>query len=159
MPMIRIKYTILGWAIALSVFSTCSRDEDFTAIVVDPALQPYFESFVSEASKRGKILDLSKVNGLLADIEEAKVLGRCAQGAISGSTVTIDSEFWRKATNWEKEYVIFHELGHCALNRRHLEDQNADGTCVSMMQSGTNGCRMIYNAQTRSGYLDELFSP
>jgi len=66
--------------------------------------------------------------------------------------------FWETASFAEKEYVVFHELGHCALNRRHLDTKNADGTCLSMMQSGNGSCKMNYNAQNRSKYLDELFS-
>jgi hypothetical protein len=49
-------------------------------------------------------------------------------------------------------------LGHCALNRRHTDATNKDGTCISMMQSGNGSCKMVYNAQNRSKYLDELFS-
>jgi hypothetical protein len=70
----------------------------------------------------------------------------------------IDRLFWETATMTEKEYVIFHELGHCALNRRHLDTTYKDGTCTSMMQSGNGSCKMVYNAQNRSKYLDELFS-
>lgn len=159
MPVIRNQYLPLATVLVLLIFPACNREEAFTGAVVDPALQSYFESFASEGLKRGKTIDMSRVSGILADIEDAKVLGRCTQGSVSGSTVTIDTEFWTKANAWEKEYVIFHELGHCVLNRRHLDEQKADGACSSMMQSGTSGCKMVYNAQTRSGYLDELFSP
>jgi hypothetical protein len=141
------------------LISACAREEEFAGAVVDPALKPLFDKFVAEGLQRGKTIDMSRISGTLADIPEAKVLGRCAQGTISGSTLTIDAAFWSSAGAWEKEYVVFHELGHCALDRRHLEDQKADGSCKSIMQSGTSSCKMIYNAQTRSGYLDELFSP
>ncbi len=146
----------LAVAVAVLLVSSCSKDE-VTEFFVQTELQPYFDSFVEEALLRGKSLDMTRVNGVIEDIEGTQVLGRCEQASESGNFVTIDAAFWNKATYWEKEYVIFHELGHCVLDRRHLEDQNPDGTCVSMMQSGTSDCRMTYNAQTRSKYLDELF--
>ena len=36
--------------------------------------------------------------------------------------VEIDPIFWQEATDTEKEVLIFHELGHCVLNRDHDED-------------------------------------
>lgn len=155
---VMIKWPYI-FTLVLFVLSACAREEEFAGAVVDPSLQPLFDRFVAEGQQRGRTVDMSRISGVVADIPETKVLGRCAQGAISGSTLTVDAAFWNSAGNWEKEYVVFHELGHCALNRRHLEDQKADGACKSIMQSGTTGCKMIYNAQTRSGYLDELFSP
>ena len=150
---------ISAYVLVFVFFSACTREEEFAGAVVDPALKPLFDRFVSEGLQRGRTIDMSRISGVIADIPETKVLGRCAQGTISGSTLTIDNAFWNSAGSLEKEYVVFHELGHCALDRRHLEDQKADGNCKSIMQSGTTGCKMIYNAQTRSGYLDELFSP
>lgn len=147
------------YLIILFFLSACAREEEFAGPVIDPALKPLFDRFAAEGLQRGRAIDMSRISGVVADIPETKVLGRCAQGAISGSTLTIDAAFWSSAGSLEKEYVVFHELGHCALDRRHLEDQKMDGTCKSIMQSGTTGCKMIYNAQTRSGYLDELFSP
>jgi hypothetical protein len=35
--------------------------------------------------------------------------------------VEIDPIFWQEATDTEKEVLIFHELGHCVLNRDHDE--------------------------------------
>lgn len=148
-----------GYLLIFFFLPACAREEEFVSTVVDPTLKPLFDSFVAEGLQRGRIIDMGRISGIIADIPETKVLGRCAQGTISGSTLTIDAAFWSSAGSMEKEYVVFHELGHCALNRRHLEDQKPDGACKSIMQSGTSGCKMIYNAQTRSGYLDELFSP
>lgn len=34
--------------------------------------------------------------------------------------IEISSTYWRYATDAEKEALIFHELGHCMLNREHL---------------------------------------
>ena len=146
---------VLSWLVVLFSTTTCQKDTEFQYFV-QSELQPFFDKFQEEGTARGKILDMKTVSGVLGDLPSVNVLGRCEQSTLNG-TVTIDQAFWDKASYYEKEYVLFHELGHCVLDRRHLEDQRADGTCVSIMQSGTGGCRMSYNAQTRSAYLDELF--
>jgi len=144
-----------SWLVVLFGMTNCTKDTEFQYFV-QSELQPFFDKFYAEGTARGKVLDMESVSGVLGDLPAANVLGRCEQSTSHG-TVTIDQVFWDKASYYEKEYVVFHELGHCVLDRRHLEDQRADGSCVSMMQSGSGGCRMSYNAQTRSEYLDELF--
>jgi hypothetical protein len=112
-------------------FLSCQKEENLIAPEVDERLTFFFESFKKEGSSRGQNINMEDI---------------------------IDKLFWETANMTEKEYVIFHELGHCALNRRHLDATNKDGTCTSMMQSGNGSCKMVYNAQNRSKYLDELFS-
>jgi hypothetical protein len=56
-----------------------------------------------------------------------------------------------------KEYIVFHELGHCVLNRPHTEDSFSNGVCSSIMRSGNGGCYDYYNRFTRQYYVDELF--
>ena len=104
------------------------------------------------------VVRMVRIIGQIIDIETDGVLGRCNQLTTGEKHLMIDRLFWETANMTEKEYVIFHELGHCALNRRHLDATNKDGTCTSMMQSGNGSCKMVYNAQNRSKYLDELFS-
>jgi len=151
----KILFGIFGIGALQILLPACEQETDIQ-YVVQSELQPYFDRFYMEGSARGKQLDLETLNGLLGDLPGVNVLGRCEQSSET-RTVTIDDAFWRKADTYQREYVVFHELGHCVLNRRHLEDQNADGTCASMMQSGNSTCRMTYNAQTRAKYLDELF--
>jgi hypothetical protein len=35
--------------------------------------------------------------------------------------IEIDPIFWEEASQTEKEVLVFHELGHCVLNREHNE--------------------------------------
>ena len=136
---------------------SCEKEEQ---VFVDADLLPYFNTFSDEAAARGVTFDYeaSRIEGHLTDIEEQDVLGKCQFNSVDPDKVFIDNAFWRRASHLEKEFLIFHELGHCFLERDHLDTQNSDGTCISMMQSGLGECDDNYNSQTRSDYLDELFS-
>ena len=57
----------------------------------------------------------------------------------------------------EKEFIIYHELGHCFLDRDHLDEANADGSCVSIMHSNPGVCFFELKSENREDYLDELF--
>jgi hypothetical protein len=102
-------------------------------------------------------INLSNITGSIDEIEAENVLGRCSYNSHLPEHVTIDKTFWTGAGAWAREFVVFHELGHCELLRDHFAGRNTDGSCVSLMRSGLVECRDNYNSATRSRYLDELF--
>ncbi len=157
--------SILFTALYLSmivIMSGCAKEnqENLTVeeLTIDTELQPYFERFVAEGAVRGMTIDLveKRIEGFLIDIEETDVAGQCSYSATSTRKVNIDINYWNSATDLEKEFVVFHELGHCYLERSHSDAQE-NRNCTSIMHSGTSGCRFRYNATSRSEYLDELF--
>jgi len=140
----------------------CAKENNENLVVedlfIDEALAPYFERFAAEGTSRGHEIDLAakRIEGFLIDIEEANVAGQCSYSTSSTRKVNIDRTYWNSATDLEKEFLIFHELGHCYLERAHSDIQE-NRNCTSIMHSGTSGCRFNYNAISRSTYLDELF--
>jgi len=136
--------------------SSCSKNNDF---IVDAAIQPYFDLFEIEAQKRGKEVDLAKdlINGIVVDLVDDVVYGQCATTASTGiRTVRVNREFWDSASPADREFLIFHELGHCVLERLHLDATDSNGNCISIMHSGTSPCRFPY-LDKREEYLEELF--
>ncbi len=125
---------------------------------VDPQLHEYFQDFEKEAMQRGISIDLIEleISGVIENIGEEGVAGSCQFGNHIAH-VTIDKSFWNLASTSIKEYVVFHELGHCVLERGHLEVTNSDGECQSIMASGTTDCIVNYNNSRRDRMIDELF--
>ncbi|MEM6316673.1 MAG: hypothetical protein AAF960_03330 [Bacteroidota bacterium] len=169
------KSTVLFSFFALFVLLiACQRDavEDLETVTeaetleqrtypgVDERLWPFFERFENEAAARGKDANLvaARITGVIEDLDGEHVAGQCTTfGNFRPSRVTMDAEFWNRANDLFREFVVFHELGHCFLNRGHREDAFANGRCVSLMRSGTMDCIDNYNIATRSRYIDELF--
>lgn len=138
--------------------SNCTKEP--ALVVIDTPIQPYFARFEVEGNQRGKNIDLSTagIKGELTDITEKDVNGQCVMNGNTGEKIIrIDKTYWAKATDLEKEFVVFHELGHCYLGKRHIELASRTGTCVSIMHSGLGTCRFSYQVTTRAAYLDELF--
>lgn len=144
------------------LMNSCVKENSDNLVVeeltIDAELLPYFERFVAEGAERGITINLveKRIEGFLIDIEETDVAGQCSYSATSTRKVNIDINYWNRATDLEKEFVVFHELGHCYLERTHSDTQE-NRICTSIMHSGTSGCRFRYNAISRSEYLDELF--
>ena len=126
----------------------------------DERLWSYFQAFEKEAQDRGLDIDLVALNieGLLENIPERNIAGTCSYGGNAPPEVTVDVNFWNNARFFAREMIVFHELGHCVLHRDHLEGRNDDGSCISIMRSGTQNCRDNYSSLSRDAYLDELFS-
>ena len=138
----------------------CTK-EGATKIEVDPEFQPFVDSFVAEAAKRGVDINFEET-GLSLTFGEvpANANGVCTglrEGMSSTHEIIIDRNRWKGDNEFEKERLIYHELGHCFLGRPHLNTTNTNGTCVSMMNSGESGCVNAYGRLTRARYLDELF--
>ena len=127
---------------------------------VDERLWDYFERFEIEAAERGINIDLvtRRITGEISDLEEEHVAGQCTTfGNFRPGRVTVDVEFWNATNDLFKEFIVFHELGHCVLDRGHREATLSNGRCASIMRSGTLDCRDNYNLATRAAYVDELF--
>lgn len=148
----------ISWCLILSIsLAACSQQED--GIFIDDELAIYFARFQDEALERGVTVDfdIAQIEGYIGDIELEDASGACQHG--EPSFILVDQEWWNNASEYDREFLIFHELGHCFLLREHLDNQNADGTCHSMMHSSSSVCENVYNAETREAYLDELFNP
>lgn len=126
---------------------------------VDQRLWPYFERFEKAGKERGYNTDLieAEVTGSFEDIENGAA-GSCSYN--SNHTfhhIRVDNDTWNSLTTNFREFIIFHELGHCYLHREHDEEAHNNGVCQSIMRSGLGQCRDNYHAGTRETYLDELF--
>lgn len=156
--------------ICLLLVTACQEDEEVIEEIeprevgypgVEEELWVYFERFEEEAFNRGLNVNLRTANitAQIEEIDENRVLGRCnfAFRRFDSNRVTIDEAFWNRSGDRGREFVVFHELGHCFLNRAHREVTDGRGLCSSIMRSGTGACRDNYTQFTRTRYLDELY--
>jgi len=132
---------------------------EFDEVETDAELQPFFEIFAKEAAKRGFTVDYEaeRIEGLLQDIFDSNIQGQCFRNEKKPKKVIIDTEYWARSTDLEKEFIIYHELGHCFLNRSHLNDGDSSGECVSIMHANPGVCNFLLTEENKSDYLDELF--
>lgn len=161
MPIALLLFSSLSW-----VLLSCDKEPnnmqveiDKTYKDVDSELWKYFYNFEKEAEKRGLAVDLNDADivGLIEKLNLNGPVGLCNYNVHGPDEVVIDEPFWEIASESRKELIVFHELGHCYLKRPHREDVSSDGSCISIMRSGADGCIDNYNSYTREEYLNELF--
>ena len=171
--MLQLLYRGFFVCLVASAAASCEKNDD--DVVPDPQppvgvrvypeadeeLWPYFTRFEDEAVERGVTVDLSarQVRARILEIPENGVAGDCQFDEDEPNRLRIDRSTWDDVSENLREYIVFHELGHCVLIRKHREDADVHGTCLSIMASGTGDCNDVFNASTREKLLDELFDP
>lgn len=165
-----MRFTL--FILALGLLASCSSDnenlgspqgfmsDDEFLPTVQPELRPFYIAFEEEAAARGITIDLTQemVTGNIVELGNNSLAGICRQVPGENDRVAIDIGTWNSASFAFRETIVFHELGHCILDRDHLDAQT-DGICNSIMHSGLTGCEIpLDDPVLREQYLDELFA-
>lgn len=139
--------------VLLAVASGCGRS---------PTLElgefaPYVGHFEEQAASHGapvKVQDLIIRYGEMQNAQE-----RAACELVEGETpvILIRQDTWARMSEAEREELLFHEMGHCVLMRRHRPEIKPEGIPASIMNP-----YMIRGAvyqENRDYYIRELFRP
>jgi hypothetical protein len=141
--------------VLLIVFlSSCTKDKN--QIIADD-FKIYVQRFFEEANKRGLPIKLED-NDL--QIKFSKLIGKNGTCFPQKKLIEIDSVLWKQRSEFDKEWLIYHELGHCTLGRDHLVRALPHGECESIMSNSEGfNCAINFSSESwRKYYFDELFS-
>ncbi len=167
MIFVKSLYTFLVIAFLFSIAIlgvNCSSEPP--EIIVDPEFQTYVDRFIIEAEERGQTIDFSDT-GLKLEFGTvpSESAGVCSEigGAMHGShEIRIDREYWNELNDPQKERLVFHELGHCELERPHDNQIFSSGDWKSIMRGNPlpagRTALVNYSGSRKKYYLDELFN-
>lgn len=144
-----------------------------TVYSIDKDLEVYIKSFINEANKRG--IEIKAENLILKfGSTSEEICGQCSKLPTSGQrTIIINNDMvcWKTAVDQNREALVFHELGHCMLDRNHRDENFPNDIPVSIMNSNfqVSGlyepCIYVISGDTscnktsrRTYYIDELFN-
>lgn len=155
MKRVFIIFTIL-------IISGCSKDSDeeydiANKINANSVFEPLLEKFKFEGEKRGYDFRNIQIEFYFADIDDEKAV---ALGNYTTKEIVVDRDYWNSINSNSKAFLIFHELGHAALNRKHTNIQTDNGECLSFMRELTNSdkCNLNYHSELwKEIYFNELF--
>lgn len=138
-------------ALVLAVFG-CSKNR-----TLDPELEGYVSEFEQASQRVGKRISAKDISvKFVSTTSRADAVAQCLNGGMGPAEIEISQSLWEQLSETRRKLTIFHELGHCKLNRSHRSDHRSDGTPASIM--------FIYNVpeqvflEDENYYLDELFN-
>lgn len=152
----------------LLLFSGCeSSDTKKSVISSNIEFSDLQNKFINEAEAYGyeleeSIIDFGNVNTVLSENpsdvhidEDGTYLAVCIREKTGPNEIVVDKGIWNELNSEEKEIVLFHELGHCVLDRDH-HDQEYLSNPMSIMNHGLISSEKY--TDHRSGYIKELFT-
>jgi len=158
-----VKHKYIIFLIVSWIFFSCGDPHEYS---VDAAFGDYVHRFETEADLRGHQINL-QLSGLIiefANLKDGKA-GLCHYER--PIRIEIDRSYWNQLSESAnadllKEDLIFHELGHGILNRRHTNEILENGDWKSMMCGGdaveNKAWNINYRGKRRNYYIDELFN-
>jgi hypothetical protein len=131
-------------------FQTAKDPRDVTGI--DPKFQGYVDMYVGV---KGSPLNYDIPIGFAP--QNGNVIGMCTRWSNGYRQIEVDPTYWNDPTTTENERIalIFHELGHCDLNRDHDTTLLSSGYPESLMYPYDVG----FLSSMQTYYFHELFHP
>lgn len=83
---------------------------------VNPEFIKYVNSFEKEYGKSIGDVSMDFVD------QPSNIVGLCKKWGYTYRQVEVDKTYWKQATEEERMGLVFHELGHCVLDREHKSD-------------------------------------
>ncbi len=155
-----MRFMLLWLAVSYAVTSCTTvnvfNDRLKQLTYVDSAFQDTYENFFLEANNSGIRIGPSKITIIFGNPkskENPNAIGICSH---EDNLIVIEKQTWDKYDARDKEQLLFHELGHCLLNRDHCSLKDSDNI-VSIMYPNMLPSD-LYKSK-RKAYIDELFKP
>lgn len=119
--------------------------------VVDAQLESYVKSFETILGKQ------ISFPVTISNAVPNQYVGWCVVNGDGTRYVQISSYWFPTLSEGGKEQTVFHELGHCELNRQHVNTLDSNNYPVSIMYYMEFGDNSYYTAH-RDTYVSELFA-
>lgn len=157
-----VKYISYSLLILSFFLSSCNDPNEYR---VDATFVDYLQLFENEAAKRDKNFDLQST-GLIIEFADLKDNTAGLTHYENPIRIEIDETYWKAISksagaDLMKEDLIFHELGHGLLGRKHMNSTLENGDWKSIMCGGDkiNGrsWNINYKGMRREYYINELF--
>jgi len=148
------------------VFQNCNKNPDVGAesgvLRVDPEFEVYVQEFIDEGAKRGQAIDFSD-SGLIVEFSDVVVGGASGFCYVGEHHIVIDKSEWTALSENVRGFLLFHELGHCELDRGHTNVKFGNDVWRSIMRGGElegfeQWIPIPFFGFRKDYFIDELFN-
>lgn len=147
--------------VLIVVLTGCASQKDnfdiSTQVSIPATFKPFVSKFVSEGTDQGVPINILALNVEMADnLDTSTEMAVCIvyTPATIAPTIRVSSYYWNQLSQYGKEALLFHELGHCLLGRVHRADTN-NGVPLSDMYAYFLGDTLYLANYTQ--YMYEMF--
>lgn len=150
-------------SIAILTLFSCKKERE-KVYSVPSEIETYVRNFEAEGNGQGLDLvidDLEIVYATNLMLNGTEAAGICTyETSESAPFIQLDttSENWTAHAS-SREVLVYHELGHCILDREHINTKLPNGNYKSIMKSTGEPIYASFSEFKRDYYIQELFDP
>jgi hypothetical protein len=151
-------------ALALALLSGCGKAQDTSSheavLSVDAQATDYVARFERSSAEYGAsiaITDLIVRFGQVDADGEGGGRGVCEYSAGNTPVITLSQSAWDSSSDADREELVFHELGHCVLMKRHEAGLLRELGIPKSLMNPTKIDGSVYR-QNKNYYLSSLFA-
>ena len=123
------------------------RDFHETNPVFDGYVQTFSEHYEREITDDDVVIDFGDTDGFAGQCDYDK------------RQITINEDYWNAISDYKKEILIYHELGHCVLDLRGHDNEQIEVEGCTIPKSIMNESLLMNSyEENREYYLEELFN-
>lgn len=126
---------------------------DESALITDPAFNSYIDQFIQDAFAHNKVITKDQINVAFMD----KPINGLSYGVCENGQIRIVEAYWNARNLNNKQAILYHELGHCVLDRGHDNTQNTQLNIPNSVMNSNVERVYDYWEKNRDYYLRELF--
>jgi hypothetical protein len=124
---------------------------------VSSDFEDYVTSFTADAQTHGRAVEIHDLDIGFGDT--GGVAGKCVQDFLQTPQIVVNQALWENLSDTSRTILIYHELGHCILERVHNPAMLNDPQLGSYPASIMNPVMIDdhFYQDKKQQYLDELF--
>lgn len=124
-------------------------------VSIEPQYIKYVKEFENQSSTTNNKVIVDDLVVRTRDDLGGSILAQCRMYSVFTPLIVVSKKYWVTMSETEREMVMFHELGHCILNRGHNENLKEPNIPESIMYP------YIFSSDVylflKSNYILELF--
>lgn len=140
--------------------NTGNTNDSLPVPAADPYFSRYIDKFIQLAHNYGNPAQDGNISVSFGDTSShgANVIGYCQIQSDGTRFVIIKQNFWNAQDTLTNESLLFHELGHCILNRAHQPNFRPEKNLWPVSLMNPYIVRSAIYGQDQAYYQQELFT-
>ena len=165
---------LLAVLLVCSIFSSCTKEkfdpETFDITTYPIYFRSYIAAFIEDAQDLEVNLDpLTNIHFQMVEEIDGNAIANCQYDRFIEGTgdpdniINVEWDYWLTASYAERKRIVYHELGHCFVDRvEHRNGHFQNDMCISILEGNDGNCtprsgQVFFCDTYKSYYLRELF--
>lgn len=146
---------LLSLAILFAI-SSCAKQQEHQPVLDVGQFQTYVDKFQTESVTNGNPITVTDLIIHFGDMSTSSERGYCEITEGETPVIVIDQTYWDSHDEGARQALIYHEMGHCVLYRKHRTQYDTNGIPISLMNAYTIDGTTFDNNEP--AYWNELFT-